>query len=43
MASKVDDGKTALARPLCVYPQVETYKGSGDVNDAANFVCAVPK
>jgi feruloyl esterase len=43
MASKVDGGKTVLTRPLCVYPQVETYKGSGDVNDAANFVCAVPK
>ena len=43
IASKVKDGKAALTRPLCVYPQVEQYKGSGDVNDAANFVCAVPK
>jgi feruloyl esterase len=29
-------------RPLCAYPQVATYKGSGDTNDAANFVCGAP-
>jgi feruloyl esterase len=29
-----------MTRPLCPYPQVATYTGSGDVNDAANFVCA---
>jgi feruloyl esterase len=28
-----------MTRPLCPYPQVATYKGSGDVNDAANFTC----
>ena len=28
-----------MTRPLCPHPQVATYKGSGDVNDAANFVC----
>jgi len=33
----------ALQRPLCPYPQVATYKGSGDVNDAASFACTVPK
>lgn len=27
-------------RPLCAYPQVAKYKGSGSVDDAANFVCA---
>ena len=42
-ASKVAAGKTVFTRPLCVYPQVETYKGSGDINDAANFSCALPK
>lgn len=26
-------------RPLCAYPAVARYKGSGDVNDAASFVC----
>jgi feruloyl esterase len=27
------------SRPLCPYPQVATYKGSGSTDDAANFVC----
>jgi feruloyl esterase len=30
----------ALQRPLCAYPLVARYKGSGDMKDAANFVCA---
>ncbi|HLK03811.1 MAG TPA: tannase/feruloyl esterase family alpha/beta hydrolase [Candidatus Acidoferrum sp.] len=29
-----------LSRPICPYPQVAKYKGSGDPNDAANFSCA---
>ncbi len=29
-----------MTRPLCPYPQIAKYKGSGDTNDAANFVCA---
>src|SRR5262249_12345602 len=29
-------------RPLCPYPQVARYKGTGSVNDAANFVCNAP-
>ena len=29
-----------MTRPLCAYPQAAKYKGSGDPNDAANFVCA---
>ncbi|MGC1452822.1 MAG: tannase/feruloyl esterase family alpha/beta hydrolase [Candidatus Sulfotelmatobacter sp.] len=28
-----------MTRPLCEYPQAAKYKGGGDVNDAANFVC----
>jgi feruloyl esterase len=32
-------GETPMTRPLCPHPQVATYKGSGDTNDAANFVC----
>jgi feruloyl esterase len=27
------------SRPLCPYPQHAEYSGSGDTNDAANFVC----
>jgi len=31
-----------LSRPVCPYPQVARYKGSGDTNDAANFSCSAP-
>lgn len=31
--------KVTMTRPLCAYPQAAKYKGSGDPNDAANFVC----
>jgi hypothetical protein len=30
-------------RPLCPYPEVAVYKGSGDTDDAANFACAQAK
>ena len=29
-----------MTRPLCAYPMMAKYKGSGDTNDAANFACA---
>ena len=42
-----DDGNPSkgvkMTRPLCPYPQIAKYKGSGDTNDAANFVCAAGK
>ena len=38
-ASKVTNGKTERTRPLCAYPQVASYKGSGSTDEAANFVC----
>jgi feruloyl esterase len=31
----------AMTRPLCPFPQIAKYKGSGDLADAANFACAV--
>ena len=31
-----------FTRPVCPYPQVPTYRGAGDVADAASFECAVP-
>jgi feruloyl esterase len=44
IATKYADGDPAkgakMTRPLCPYPQVAKYKGSGDPNDAGNFVCA---
>jgi feruloyl esterase len=42
-ARDVDANGTVLrSRPLCPYPQVAKYKGSGDVNDAGNFACTAP-
>jgi feruloyl esterase len=36
-------GTTAdRTRPLCPYPQVARYKGTGSVNEAANFACEAP-
>ena len=31
--------KVKRTRPLCPYPQVEKYKGSGSIEDADNFYC----
>lgn len=36
IATKAD---SRLSRPLCPYPQMAKYKGAGDTNEAANFVC----
>lgn len=33
------DGAVSRSRPLCVYPRHAEYKGSGSLDDAANFVC----
>jgi feruloyl esterase len=29
----------ARTRPLCAYPKVARYKGSGNVEQASNFTC----
>jgi feruloyl esterase len=42
VASHMTNGKVDRTRPLCPYPQVAQYKGSGSVDDAANFVCKEP-
>jgi feruloyl esterase len=34
--------KAAFTRPLCAYPKVARYNGSGDAGDAANFKCVAP-
>ena len=34
------NGTVDRTRPLCPYPQVAKYKGSGSIDDATNFVCA---
>jgi feruloyl esterase len=40
IATKYVDKKMVLQRPLCAYPLVARYNGSGDMNDAGNFTCA---
>lgn len=32
-------GVASQTRPLCTYPKQTRYKGTGDINDAANFIC----
>ncbi len=41
-AARVIDSQVEMTRPLCPYPQIARYKGSGDTNDAANFSCVDP-
>jgi feruloyl esterase len=42
IATKAVQGKVEMARPLCKYPEVAKYKGSGDSNEAASFACVKP-
>jgi feruloyl esterase len=39
LASRTRDGKVDRTRPLCPYPQVAVYSGSGSTDDAKNFAC----
>jgi feruloyl esterase len=39
IASHLSNGQPDKTRPLCPYPQVAKYKGSGDINAAGNFSC----
>jgi feruloyl esterase len=43
VASHAVDGKVDRTRPLCPYPQVAVYKGSGSINEASNFSCRVQR
>jgi hypothetical protein len=47
VAAKYVDGDRKqgikFTRPLCAYPEIARYKGSGDTNDAASFACAEAK
>jgi len=40
VASHTTNGAVDRTRPLCPYPQIAKYKGTGSTDDAANFVCA---
>jgi feruloyl esterase len=43
IASHMTEGKVDRTRPLCPYPQVAQYKGSGSTDQAENFACKAPE
>ncbi|MGC4080917.1 MAG: tannase/feruloyl esterase family alpha/beta hydrolase [Vicinamibacterales bacterium] len=43
LASKIANGTTTRTRPLCAYPKVAVYAGSGSTDDAASFTCQMPR
>jgi feruloyl esterase len=43
IASHVTGSVVDRTRPLCAYPAVEAYKGSGSIDDAENFTCREPR
>jgi feruloyl esterase len=43
IGSHLDEAKKVdRTRPLCPYPEEAKYNGTGDINDAKNFVCRDP-
>ena len=43
IGARVEGGKTARTRPLCPYPEVARYKGTGSIDDAGNFTCGAAR
>jgi len=43
IAAKFEAGHIVRTRPLCPYPHVARYAGSGSTDDAANFTCVAEK
>jgi feruloyl esterase len=41
-AERLVEGKPVRSRPLCPYPEVARYKGSGSLDEAASFSCEKP-
>jgi len=42
IASRIENGAVSRTLPLCPYPQVAKYNGSGSTADAANYACSAP-
>jgi feruloyl esterase len=42
LASHRSSSATDRTRPICAYPKVAAYKGTGSIDEAANFVCKAP-
>jgi feruloyl esterase len=39
VGAHVENGKTMRTRPICMWPQVAQYKGTGSIDAAENFSC----
>jgi feruloyl esterase len=42
-AVRRENGAVIRTRPLCPFPSIAKYKGTGSTDDAANFACASPR
>jgi feruloyl esterase len=42
LAKRVENEVTTMTRPVCPYPQIARFNGTGDSNDAASFSCSDP-
>jgi feruloyl esterase len=42
IGAHVEGGETKRTRPLCPYPEVAKYQGTGSIDDAGNFNCVQP-
>jgi feruloyl esterase len=42
LSSKVSAGRVVRTRPLCAYPAIARYRGTGNMDDASSFTCAAP-
>ncbi|MGB6946793.1 MAG: tannase/feruloyl esterase family alpha/beta hydrolase [Bryobacteraceae bacterium] len=40
VGSHLEQGQTTRTRPICAYPNQAQYKGSGSIDDVANFACS---
>jgi hypothetical protein len=42
VAARIENGNEVRTRPLCAYPEIASYQGSGSTDDATNFRCKQP-
>ena len=42
VGSRIVDDRVLRTRPLCPYPQIAKYKGTGSIDDAGSFACTKP-
>jgi len=42
VAYHVTNNRVDVTRPLCPYPKLAVYKGTGSIKEAGNFACTAP-